>query len=114
MIFNGTQRKLMNTQGMLFSEAEAKEYYGARYEYTPLSWVSVDKDGNVVTGESVEPMTRIAELAKQIESAGLTEYQFNLVAELMALVTHAHSDAVHAHAVSVALNEKSKIKPNQH
>lgn len=114
MTSNGTQRKLMNMQGMLFSEAEAKEYYGARYEHTTLSWVSVDKDGQVVTAESIEPTSRIVELAQQIENAGLTEYQYNLVVELMALVTGAHSEAVHAHADSVALNEKSKIKPNQH
>lgn len=111
---NGSQRKLMNAQGMLFSEAEAKEYYGARYEHTALSWVSVDKDGLVVTAENTEPTARITELAEQIESAGLTEYQLNLVTELMALATSAHSEAVHALAISVALNEKLKTKPNQH
>lgn len=39
---------LMNIQGHLFTEQEAKEYYGSRYETAILEWVNVDEDGCIV------------------------------------------------------------------
>ena len=41
-------KKLINLQGMLFTEDEAKSYYGNRYESAILEWVKVDNDGIVV------------------------------------------------------------------
>ena len=42
----------MNTQGMLFTEEQAKEYYGNRYEFAILVWVELDSDNNVIEGKS--------------------------------------------------------------
>lgn len=41
-------RKLMNLQGQLFTEQQAREYYGDRYETAILEWVEVDEDGEVL------------------------------------------------------------------
>ena len=43
-----TMRKLMNLQGQLFTEQQAREYYGDRYETAILEWVEVDEDGEVL------------------------------------------------------------------
>lgn len=40
--------KLMNMQGMLFTEQEAKEYYGERFSTAILETVEVDEDGEVI------------------------------------------------------------------
>ena len=40
--------KLMNLQGMLFTEQEAKEYYGERFYSAILEVVQVDEDGEVI------------------------------------------------------------------
>lgn len=40
--------KLMNLQGMLFTEQEAKEYYGERFDSAILEVVQVDEDGEVI------------------------------------------------------------------
>lgn len=40
--------KLMNLQGMLFTEQEAKEYYGERFDSAILEVVQVDDDGEVI------------------------------------------------------------------
>lgn len=40
--------KLMNLQGMLFTEQEAKEYYGERFGSAILEVVQVDEDGEVI------------------------------------------------------------------
>lgn len=40
--------KLMNLQGMLFTEQEAKEYYGERYSSAILEVVEIDEDGEVI------------------------------------------------------------------
>jgi hypothetical protein len=41
-------KRLMNLQGMLFTEQQAKDYYGDRYETAILEWVEVDEDGEVL------------------------------------------------------------------
>lgn len=41
-------RKLMNLQGQLFTEQQAREYYGDRYETAILEWVEVDADGEAL------------------------------------------------------------------
>ncbi len=41
-------RKLMNLQGQLFTEQQARDYYGNRYETAILEWVEVDEDGEVL------------------------------------------------------------------
>lgn len=40
--------KLMNLQGQLFTEQQAREYYGDRYETAILEWVKVNEDGEVI------------------------------------------------------------------
>ena len=40
--------KLMNLQGMLFTEHEAKEYYGERFNSAILEVVEVDEDCEVI------------------------------------------------------------------
>lgn len=40
--------KLMNLQGMLFTEQEAKEYYGERFNSAILEVVQIDEDGEVI------------------------------------------------------------------
>ncbi len=40
--------KLMNLQGQLFTEQQAKEYYGERYETAILEWVEVDEGGEII------------------------------------------------------------------
>lgn len=41
-------KRLINTQGMLFTEQQAKDYYGERYETAILEWVEVNEDMEVV------------------------------------------------------------------
>lgn len=41
-------RKLMNLQGQLFTEQQAREYYGGRYATAILEWAEVDEDGEVL------------------------------------------------------------------
>ena len=41
-------RKLINLQGQLFTEQQARDYYGNRYETAILEWVEVDEDGEVL------------------------------------------------------------------
>lgn len=43
---------LMNLQGMTFTEQQARDYYGIRFETTELVWVTFDEEGNVVEGKS--------------------------------------------------------------
>jgi len=38
----------MNLQGQLFTEQQARDYYGDRYETAILEWVEVDEDGEVL------------------------------------------------------------------
>jgi hypothetical protein len=45
---DNTMRKLMNLQGQLFTEQQAREHYGDRYETAILEWVEVDEDGEVL------------------------------------------------------------------
>lgn len=40
--------KLMNLQGMLFTEQEAKEYYGEKFSTAILEVVEVNEDGEVI------------------------------------------------------------------
>ena len=42
------RKLLMNLQGMTFTEEQARDYYGSRFETTELAWVIVDEDGQVV------------------------------------------------------------------
>ena len=45
---NTTSRnRYMNIQGNLFTEQQAREFYGVRFETAILAKVTVDKDGNV-------------------------------------------------------------------
>lgn len=39
------RKLLMNLQGMTFTEEQARDYYGSRFETTELAWVIVDEDG---------------------------------------------------------------------
>lgn len=39
---------LMNLQGMTFTEQQARDYYGNRFDTAQLVWVTVDEDGQVV------------------------------------------------------------------
>ena len=41
-------KMLINLQGMLFTEQQAKDYYGERYETAILEWVEVDEDGDII------------------------------------------------------------------
>ncbi|MDH0797534.1 hypothetical protein [Pseudomonas carnis] len=41
-------KRLMNLQGMLFTETQAREHYGARFENSQLVWVEVDEDGEII------------------------------------------------------------------
>lgn len=50
-------KKLMNLQGMTFTEAQAREHYGSRFETTQLVEVEVDEDGEVVTGQQPAKIT---------------------------------------------------------
>ena len=43
---------LMNLQGMTFTEQDARDYYGSRFETTELVWVTFDEEGEVVEGKS--------------------------------------------------------------
>ena len=47
-----TRKLLMNLQGMTFTEQQARDYYGSRFEIAELVWVTVDEDGQVVEGKS--------------------------------------------------------------
>lgn len=40
--------KLINLQGQTFTESQAKDFYGDRYEAAILEWVEVDEDGEVL------------------------------------------------------------------
>lgn len=42
------RKMLMNLQGMTFTETQAREYYGDRFETAQLVWVEVDEDGEIV------------------------------------------------------------------
>ena len=42
------KQMMMNLQGQLFTEQQAKEYYGNRFETAILEWVEVDEDGEVI------------------------------------------------------------------
>lgn len=46
------RKMLMNLQGMTFTEQEARDYYGGRFEATELVWVTFDEEGEVVEGKS--------------------------------------------------------------
>lgn len=46
------RKMLMNLQGMMFTEQDARDYYGSRFETTELVWVSFEEEGNVVEGKS--------------------------------------------------------------
>lgn len=39
---------LMNLQGMTFTEQQARDYYGDRFDTAQLVWVTIDEDGQVV------------------------------------------------------------------
>ena len=39
---------LLNLQGMTFTEQQARDYYGDRFDTTLLVWVTIDEDGQVV------------------------------------------------------------------
>jgi hypothetical protein len=41
-------KRLMNLQGQLFTESQAKDYYGERYETAILEWVEIGEDGEVL------------------------------------------------------------------
>lgn len=41
-------KKLMNLQGMIFTEQQARDYYGSRFDTAQLVWVTVDAEGQVV------------------------------------------------------------------
>ncbi len=41
-------KKLINLQGQLFTEQQARDYYGERYESAILEWVQVDEDGELI------------------------------------------------------------------
>lgn len=41
-------KMLMNLQGMTFTESQAREYYGVRFETAQLVWVEVDEDGEIM------------------------------------------------------------------
>lgn len=43
-----TKQMMMNLQGQLFTEQQAKEYYGNRYETAIFELVEVDEDGEVI------------------------------------------------------------------
>jgi hypothetical protein len=45
----------MNLQGMTFTEQNARDYYGNRFDTAELVWVTIDKDGQVVEGEQFMP-----------------------------------------------------------
>jgi hypothetical protein len=38
----------MNLQGQLFTEEQAKEYYGDRFDTAILEWVEIDDEGEVL------------------------------------------------------------------
>lgn len=42
------RKVLMNLQGMTFTEQQARDYYGSRFDTAQLVWVTVDEDGQVV------------------------------------------------------------------
>lgn len=42
------RKMLMNLQGMTFTEQQARDYYGSRFDTAQLVWVTVDEDGQVV------------------------------------------------------------------
>ena len=41
-------KKYMNIYGATFTESEARNYYGDRFETAVLAKVVLDKDGNVI------------------------------------------------------------------
>ena len=41
-------RKLINLQSQLFTEQQARDYYGARYESAILQWVEFYQDGELI------------------------------------------------------------------
>ena len=43
-----SRKMLMNLQGMTFTEQQARDYYGSRFDTAQLVWVTVDEDGQVV------------------------------------------------------------------
>lgn len=43
-----TRKVLLNLQGMTFTEQQARDYYGSRFDSAQLAWVSVDENGQVV------------------------------------------------------------------
>jgi len=45
------RKMLMNLQGMTFTEQDARDYYGSRFETTELVWVTLDEEGEVVEGK---------------------------------------------------------------
>jgi len=42
-----SRNRYMNIQGNLFTEQQAREFYGVRFETAILAKVTVDKDGNI-------------------------------------------------------------------
>lgn len=42
------RKMLMNLQGMTFTEQNARDYYGNRFDTAQLVWVTVDEEGQVV------------------------------------------------------------------
>lgn len=42
------RKVFMNLQGMTFTEQQARDYYGSRFDAAQLVWVTVDEDGQVV------------------------------------------------------------------
>jgi hypothetical protein len=42
------RKVLINLQGMTFTEQQARDYYGSRFDTAQLAWVTVDDDGQVV------------------------------------------------------------------
>lgn len=45
-----TRKMLMNLQGITFTDQQARDYYGSRFDTAQLVWVTVDEDGRVVEG----------------------------------------------------------------